>query len=237
MTHRLYVPQASADRSVTLEPDQSHYLTRVLRLQADARVECFDGRGAAFAGVLADAHHKHATIHIGACLQQQDAPAAELHLALALLKGEAMDRALQKACELGVTRITPLTSVRTNVKLSVERQAKRQQHWQRIIEATATQCGQNHLPQLCAITPLAGLLHQAPGNTVLALQPGAAAFAPPATGAITLLVGPEGGWDDAELAMMTAADVQLQGLGELVLRAETAPLAALAVIRHSRNWR
>ncbi len=209
----------------------------MLRLKANAPIECFDGKGAAFGAVLIDAHNKHAALQVGDCLQQQDTPAAELHLALALLKGEAMDRALQKACELGVTRLTPLTSKRTNVKLSAERQAKRHQHWLRIVESAATQCGQNHLPQLCEVLPLADLLAQNSGNVVLALQPGAAAFAPPATGGITLLVGPEGGWDDDELAMMAAANVQLHGLGALVLRAETAPLAALAAIRHSRGWR
>jgi 16S rRNA (uracil1498-N3)-methyltransferase len=236
--HRLYLPPplaAGSDR--ILDADQTHYLTRVLRLPRGAVIVCFDGAGAAWEATLADVTGRAATLRIERLIEHTDPPAGRLHLVQALLKGAAMDEVIQKATELGATDIWPLAAARSNVGLDGERLSRKREHWQRVIESAAAQCRQLYLPQLHELSRLDACLAQLNDVRLLLLDPGAPPL--PRTlpeGALAVLIGPEGGWDEAERARAIALGARPCGLGALVLRAETAPLAVLAALRHSRGW-
>jgi len=239
MKHRLYLPPplaVGADR--VLDADQTHYLSRVLRLARGSPLLCFDGVGSAWQATLTALSAKAATVHLDACIETLPAPVERLHLVQGILKGAAMDQVIQKATELGATDLWLLAASRSNVALEPERIARKRDHWQRIIESAATQCQQLHLPQLHGPLGLTGCLAALGAARIILLDPGAAPlpleFAP---GSTAVLIGPEGGWTDPERMLAIGSGATPCGLGPLVLRAETAPLAVLAALRHSRRWR
>jgi len=239
MKHRLYLPgPLETGQAVALLQDRAHYLTRVLRLRRGSELLCFDGRGTAWRAEVADDRTKSATLRLTEVAERQPEPEPRLHLVQGVLKGGAMDQVVQKATELGATDIWPVQAARSNVPDDQARRQRRLAHWQRIIESACEQCGQLHLPMLHDPMDLAGFLQARPDARLLMLSPGSPVL--PLSlpeGPLALLIGPEGGWDDRELSIGEAQGAALQGLGNLVLRAETAPLAALAAVRHGRGWR
>jgi 16S rRNA (uracil1498-N3)-methyltransferase len=236
--HRLHLPPplaAGTDRP--LDSEQTHYLTRVLRLSRGAQIVCFDGAGSAWEAVLVAVAGRTATLRIERLLERTDPPGDRLHLVQGLLKGPAMDEVIQKATELGATDIWLLAAARSNVGLDGERVSRKREHWQRVVESAAAQCRQLHLPRLHGPLRLDECLAGVAGASLLLLDPGAPPL--PRTlpdGSLAVLIGPEGGWDDAERSRAHAHGARACGLGALVLRAETAPLAVLAALRHSRGW-
>jgi 16S rRNA (uracil1498-N3)-methyltransferase len=238
MKHRLYLPPpfaAGAER--VLDADQAHYLTRVLRLPRGGRLTCFDGAGSAWLATLTAASGKSATVRFDELLEQRPAPGARLHLVQGILKGAAMDEVIQKATELGATDIWLLEAARSNVALDRDRRGRKLEHWQRIVESAAAQCQQLHLPDLHGPLSLAECLDALGAVPVLFLDPGAQPLPlVPPEGPLAVLVGPEGGWSDPERTLAIGRGAMPCGLGRLVLRAETAPLAILAALRHSRHW-
>ena len=148
-----------------------------------------------------------------------------------------MDTVMQKACELGASRIVVLTTERSNGQLDTGRVDNQLRHWQRILISAAEQSGRLHLPGLIGPATLTEALTDDATRRIL-LHPGAPLLdAGTEPTALTLAVGPEGGWSDAERRWARGRDVEIAGLGEVTLRAETAPLAALAAVRHSWRWR
>ncbi|MDZ7668460.1 MAG: 16S rRNA (uracil(1498)-N(3))-methyltransferase [Gammaproteobacteria bacterium] len=238
MKHRLYhPPPLTSGMALALDRDRAHYLLRVLRLREGAELLCFDGAGRAWAATVADASPRRATLDLGDLVAEAPPPEPRLHLAQGQLKGAAMDRAIQKATELGVTDIWPLRAERSNVPADRQRLARKHDHWQKIIENAAEQCATLYLPRLHPLQELTEFLAQAPPAEWILLQPGAPAL--PLTLPRTpagVLVGPEGGWTESELQAAAARQITCHGLGSLVLRGETAPLAALAAIRHGWGW-
>jgi len=239
---RLHLAQAPAIGSeVTLPADQSHYLCRVLRLRSGDDLRGFDGAGSEWRLTLVGADPRRATVEIGERCRFAAATATPLTLAIGWLKGDAMDRVLQKATELGASAIHPVIAERSNAVTGDDRrQQRRMAHWRKILISAAAQSERLYLPQLHDALDLSALLTQWPpaeGQPRLLLDPGA----PPLTidsapRPLALLVGPEGGWTEAERRLALGAGCTRFGLGELVLRAETAPLAALAAVRHAWRW-
>jgi 16S rRNA (uracil1498-N3)-methyltransferase len=154
-------------------------------------------------------------------------------LAQAVIANDAMDYALRKATELGATAIQPVRTVRSAPLPSGERAERRRLHWQQVAVAACEQCGRNRVPAVASAVPLAAWLGgwSGPG---LVLAPGTvqslSAIAKP-DGPLALLVGPEGGFAAAEVALAERAGWQPVGLGPRVLRAETAGVAALAAMQ------
>jgi 16S rRNA (uracil1498-N3)-methyltransferase len=233
--HRLYVPPeqlASAPR-VKLTAGQSRHLLAVLRLRLGDALEVFDGRGARFQAVLAADG-----LEIGAAL-----PAAgrrvDVVLVQALAKGEKMELVIQKATELGVARIVPLAAERSVVHLDARRAAPRAARWRRIAQEAARQCGRADVPGIdepCGWEGVFALLREDPERRGLLLDPGEKdlRLGEAARGAPRLLLaaGPEGGFSPAERRQAIQGGLLGAGLGPLVLRSETAGLAALAVVLH-----
>jgi 16S rRNA (uracil1498-N3)-methyltransferase len=158
--------------------------------------------------------------------------AVQVHLAIGMPANERMDWLLEKAAELGVAAIWPLLAERSVLRPGGERAQKKQAHWQAVAIAACEQCGRNRVPPVHAIQPLAGWLAAQPRpGLVLSLRPGAPALAVHAGGnPVTLLSGPEGGLAPAEEEAALARGWQPVHLGPRVLRADTAPLAALALL-------
>jgi 16S rRNA (uracil1498-N3)-methyltransferase len=155
-----------------------------------------------------------------------------VHLALGIPANERMDWLVEKAAELGVASIQPLLSERSVLKLSGERAGKKRAHWQSIAIAACEQCGRNRVPPLHTVLALEQWLAQPrePGLFWLLSPAGGAPAWPRDTDAspLTLLSGPEGGLTAAEEERAQAAGFVPASLGPRILRAETAPLAALS---------
>ena len=239
LKHRLYLsgPLETGQR-IALPADRAHYLTRVLRQRRGSELLCFDGGGSAWRAAVEDDRPRSAAVRLLDVEERQPVPEPRLHLVFGLLKGNAVDQVIQKATELGVTDLWPIQASRSNVPVDGERQQRRLAHWQRVIESACEQCGQLHLPALHDPRELPQFLLAPPAATLILLHPGAPAL-PVSLPAqpLGLLVGPEGGWTQEEVALAENAGVAIRGLGALVLRAETAPLAALAAVRHGWGWR
>ena len=235
MTRRLYLAPSSqslqAQGELTLSRDQSHYLRSVLRLRSGNALEVFNGQGAVAQAQLLEVDSRTTQLQLGSVTQVPAAP-HRLYCACAVLKNQAMDRVIQKATELGATDIQPLYTEHTQIPNKARNSEVRQQHWQRIIESTTEQCGQNHLPELHSPVNLSGYVEALPAAQAIVLALGGGRFPSELPAADTLLLsGPEGGWSDVEITLMRTAGIQPAQIGQLVLRAETAPLAGLVSVQ------
>lgn len=221
-------------------PDDVVRHMHVLRLQAGDTVVLFNGEGGQFEAELVELDKRSACARIGA-FQPRDAQAPyHVTLAQGIAGGDKMDWLIEKAVELGVGSIVPLTTVRSVVRLAGERAARRHAHWQALVRAACEQCGRNRVPEIAPVREIAawlGSLGSRPedGELRLLLSPRAElAFselpASPPKGKITVMVGPEGGFSAAEEAAAIECGFTPLGLGPRVLRTETAGIAVLAAL-------
>ncbi|NKC00377.1 MAG: RsmE family RNA methyltransferase [Pseudomonadales bacterium] len=233
MPNHLYVDVPDGELNVgtnlALNRDQHHYLTRVLRLRSGDTCDCFDGQGLKFKAVL-DSSSRDAKLTV-TIVEPREAPASHRnHLAMALLKGSAMDRAIQLACESGAHDISLFSAQRSNAKLDAKRFENKREHWQKIIIGACEQSGRAYLPTFDPDVSLEALLASDTNTYVLHMDGGPFNFQ---IGADRLmLVGPEGGWSEAELSLMESARVQRVSVGPTTLRAESTPGAALAILNY-----
>src|SRR5690349_12806433 len=176
-------------------------------------------------------------VEVGAHRAIECEPAAAVHLAVGMPANERMDWLVEKATELGVASIQPLLAERSVLRLAGERAQKKQAHWQGVAIAACEQCGRNQVPLVHAVQPLQGWLAAANAGLVLSLRPGTQAIgaAAAALTQLTLLSGPEGGLAPAEEGAALSRGWRAVQLGPRVLRAETAPIAALAVLTLSAS--
>ena len=221
-------------------PDNAARHVQVLRLQPGDAVTLFDGRGGQWQAEVLAMERKRVTVRLLAHTPVDCELATSVTLALGMPANERMDGLVEKATELGVAHIVPLVCERSVLRLDGERAQRKAAHWQAIAVAACEQSGRNRVPQVLAPvalrTWLAGL--PAPQATAcrlqLSLAPGSQALAVVLAGttatSITLLSGPEGGLSAAEMALAEASGFHPVSLGQRVLRADTAPLAALALI-------
>jgi 16S rRNA (uracil1498-N3)-methyltransferase len=225
--------QAGAE--LALSPHAQGHLVRVLRLRAGASLRVFDGRGREALAELIDP----AAGRVRIVEPRPAMPPAPLTIVLvqALARGEKMDLILQKATELGVARILPVHTERSEVKLDEDRAGRRLAHWQGVLAGACEQCGRADVPQLDPPQSLGQALVTAglPASRWY-LDPDAEARAADVVASLSaaapellLVIGPEGGFGDRDLLALKAADCRGLKLGPRVLRTETAGLAALAV--------
>ncbi len=219
--------------TVDLEAEEARHAALVLRLRVGAEVELFDGLGLACRGVLVNVDRKRTGVQL---THWRRSPALRpmLHLAVAPPKGGRLDDLVNQLVQLGVARLTPLLTTRSVVH---PRETKLERLAKVVIEATK-QCGRDDLMLLDAPTTLNDWLAQptATGTVRLLADPAGAAALPHSVQAaqqICVLIGPEGGWDDSELAAAQQAGYTPWRLAPHVLRIETAAAAAAAILR----WR
>ncbi|MCJ7664087.1 MAG: 16S rRNA (uracil(1498)-N(3))-methyltransferase, partial [Desulfobacterales bacterium] len=161
----------------------------------------------------------------------------QITLGQALLKGERMKFVIQKATELGAARIIPLVTSHTIPLVEGERESLRIERWQRIAQEAAKQSGRAMVPQIEAIHELADFLARSAGTRIMLWEGEPTPLREvvrkiDAPTEITLLIGPEGGFSEAEVAAAHAQGFLVAGLGQRVLRAETATLSVLSIIQH-----
>ncbi len=230
---RIYTPQAlSPETTVELEPGPSQHLSRALRMQEGSELVVFDGRGGEYPAVIASLGKKRVTVSTGAHRQQEAESPLQVQLGIAVSRGERMDWVVQKATELGVSRISPLFSERTEVRLKGERAHKKVTHWQQIAISACEQCGRNRVPEVLPLQTVENWLPETRADLKLVLHHRADDIGAAGTPqSLALLVGPEGGLSATEIAAAEQQGFQSLKLGERVLRTETAPLAALAILQ------
>lgn len=239
MNRLLVPPERIADGVATVEGEPLHYLSKVLRLGAGDPIEVFDGRGSTWDGEVATVSSEAATIRLGA--SRAGARLPRITLAQGLAKGDKLDLVVQKATELGASRIAPLRLERCVVQLDPAKGVERARRWRKIAEEAARQCGRADVPGVDEPTSLQGFLDAAEvrGERIAVLweeqDPGArlgpwlqANLAAP----IALLVGPEGGLTPAEVEAVRARGGAVLSLGNRILRTETVGLAVLSIALH-----
>lgn len=235
MTPRLYIPLPLEARSRVVLPDgPAHKVREVLRARTGAQLTVFDGRGGEYPGILTRCQRDCVEVELGDRQPVVRESALEITLAQGISRGERMDYTLQKAVELGVTRIVPVTASRSQVKLDGDRAARRLAHWQGIIVHACEQSGRDRLPLLDDLQSLPEFAGADRAAVRLTLAPGARApLAACGRGArsFSLVIGPEGGLDPREIALLEAAAYQPVRLGPRILRTETAALVALTVLQ------
>jgi 16S rRNA (uracil1498-N3)-methyltransferase len=207
----------------------------VLRARAGQSLTLFDGRGGEYDATILQIDRAGVRVHVD--LQRAIERESPLRVTLlqALARGERMDLIVQKATELGVAAILAWSAERSVVRLGDAGLARRCEHWRAIAISACEQCGRNQVPAIDAVADLASACGRAAAaDQRLLLAPEAErsliSIAGRAPG-VSLIVGPEGGFSDMELALAAQQGFQSCRLGPRVLRAETAPLAALAALQ------
>lgn len=229
------LPLAVGDQ-LKLPGQAAEHVARVLRMAAGDPVTLFNGDGRDYQATILAAGKRDVLVSIDGTQEVATESPLVLTLAQAIGRGEKMDWIVQKATELGVARIVPLLTARTQVQLDAARARKRVEHWRAVAVGACEQSGRARLPELMAPQALPEWLAQvdaAPGLR-LALEPGAGSrlrtlhFTAPHG---ILVVGPEGGLGEGDLQRLHAAGFAGVSLGPRILRTETAGLAALAALQ------
>ncbi|HEY1226090.1 MAG TPA: 16S rRNA (uracil(1498)-N(3))-methyltransferase [Ramlibacter sp.] len=234
MPPRLHCPGPLAEGAALALPAGAARHVQVLRLQPGDDLVLFDGRGGEWTATVARMGRSDVDVTVGTHQAVEREPTRDVHLALGMPANDRMDWLVEKAAELGAASIQPLLTDRTVVRLAGDRALRRQEHWQAIAIAACEQCGGNRVPQIHVPLPFAqwqppaGLL-----RCVLSLESASRPLlelAGTGNAPVLLLSGPEGGLTDREEADARAAGFAPVTLGPRILRAETAPLAALAAL-------
>ena len=231
---RLYVTAAlKVGCQISLDDDAAHYVRSVLRLKQDQQIILFNGEGGEFSGRFSEVSRKSVRVAIDAFIDRDVESPLNVKLGMGISRGDRMDWAVQKAVELGVNHLTPLTTERCVIKFNDEKKQQRQKHWQHIIDHAAEQSGRTRPPALGEISALSDWVSRQQGLKVF-LDPYAEhclADLQPDNQQLTLLSGPEGGFSDQERQIAKAAGFVPVRMGARILRTETAVLAALSAVQ------
>ena len=219
---------------VVLPEGPARHVARVLRLGEGAPLRLFDGAGREAEAVLIEASRKRVVARIEAVGTGGGESPLAVHLGQAISKGDRMDYAIQKAVELGVAAITPLYTEHGDVRLKGEREAKKLAHWQAVAASACEQCGRATVPPVHPPLALADWLAARHETLRLVLHPGitGALERSEAPASAALLIGPEGGLAEAEVAAARAIGFAPLSLGPRILRTETAPVVALSLLQY-----
>ena len=239
MHARFYAPEArEVGSEIALPEDEAQHLSRVLRLGPGDPLAVFNGDGDEFGAVVAAISKARITVRLVSRATAQAELSIALTLAQAVLKGDKMDDVVRDAVMLGIATVQPLVTARSEVTLAALTRGARRERWHRIAVSSAKQCGRALVPAIAPPIMFDGptSLAHLPAPLFILVEPGAlerpgsvADVSDTAPAAATLVVGPEGGWEAAELARC-ASHVHPLGLGALTLRADAAALVATAAL-------
>ncbi len=218
----------------TIELDERAFkhLIQVLRFSEGRELILFNGLGGEYHAKLSSVSKRSAQAHIFSFDNISRESSLEIHLAQCISKGDRFDFAIQKAVELGVNSITPLISARSQLKLNEERRDKKRQHWQQVAISACEQSGRTLIIRIYEPAGLADYLAQAKAQTRLLLHPeGSKKLSGIKLGhSFDLLIGPEGGFEEKEIALAQRAQFEIIRLGERILRTETAPIVVISAL-------
>lgn len=242
--HRFYLPPDQwSEGALTLTGEEARHCASVLRCNVGERICVFDGCGHEAGGTIAAISASEVSITV-TTRETTPRPPAQLSLCQAVPKGKNMDLIVQKATELGASRIVPLLSDRTVVRLDADEVEKKRNKWQRVALEACKQCGQNWLPEIDAPVSVVDFLRQRSADSselklIAAIDDRARSLKQllsergdnlPVSASI--MIGPEGDFTPAELDAAINADFLPMSLGPIVLRSETAAIYSLSVLVH-----
>ncbi len=220
---------------VTLDPEETLHLARVLRLSVGARVEVTDGQGGNFTAEIASLEPGRATLRILGRRDSWGESPLPLVLGIGLAKGEALDEVMRRATEMGVSRIIPFISERSE-RLTPERAKRRRERWERLARESLKSCQRSLLPVIEAPRDFTAVLEgpeavklifweeERGGGLKSTLQ-----LDRPRD--VRVLIGPEGGFSSAEATQAREAGFRVVSLGPRLLKVPTAAMAALTLIQ------
>ena len=224
MRHRIYVDEIAP--LVTVSGEEFHHSVRVVRIRVGEEVELFDREGKMARATVEALERDRAIVKVEEAIPSRESPLA-IHLAMAVIQLEKFELVLQKATELGVRSFIPLVTDR--VEIRPERYRGKGERWEKIIFEAVKQSGRAVIPAIEGPAPFEDVVRR-PGTKVFFDADLPAGTAPPSVTELTVFIGPEGGWSEAEIAMAQDAQCVIQRLGPRRLRAETAAIAGLAII-------
>lgn len=219
---------------VQLDQSATRHIIQVLRLSIGTPLIVFNGKGGEFTASIVELDKRQVKIKIAKFIAIERESTLNLHLAQGIARNEKMDLIIQKAVELGVSRITPLITQHSIIKLSSERWEKRWQHWQNIIISACEQCGRNQVPKLDHPILFNEFISTTNEINKFILHPEKISDEhklPAKINAAVLLIGPEGGFSDEEITLAQQRQYISIQLGTRILRTETAGLAGIVALQ------
>lgn len=232
---RVYLDQPlSVSGQLQLDEQSSHYLLKVLRMGSGRELILFNGTGGEYLAEIIEAGKKSVVVNIKSFSAENRESSLSIELAIGISRGERMDWVLQKATELGVSKVTPLITERTEVKVSGDRQDKKMQHWQQILISACEQCQRNILPQLHEPKSINAWIGKVTADQKFVLHHRHAKKlqSTEKPSSVCLLIGPEGGLTEDEIQLAESQGFTSLRLGPRVLRTETAPIAAISLVQY-----
>jgi len=239
MSRLLVGPDLLRPGLVELDGPQVHYLRNVLRVRGGDRVTLFDGAGSEADARVCAVDRARIQLEVGVPKRSATMPRLVVSLVVGLSKGDKLDLVVEKATELGVGAILPALSERTVVRLEGERAERRRQRWLRIAEAAASQSRRADIPRIAPVRSLREQMGAAEGAARLLFWEGArggeglSGIGRPSEPSVALAVGPEGGFTSDEVQAASDLGYLPLSLGPRVLRAETAAIAAVALVQYA----
>lgn len=232
------VERKNPNNIFSLNESGSHHIGKVLRMQTGDSLRIFNGLGGEYQACITEVSKKKVCVALTAFSPDNNCSPLNIHLAQVMSRGDRMDYVIQKAVELGVRSITPLTSARCEVRLNPQRQEKRLLQWQQQIISACEQCGLNIIPTInnCqSLEDFCETIKSDKGKKII-LHPGQYQakeyFLQTKPEGVTVLIGPEGGFNDDEISLSQRQGFDCLTLGPRVFRTETAPVAMLTLLQH-----
>ena len=235
-TPRIYLPEMTADAdTITMGDSAARHLVRVLRLRAGDEFSVFDGRGTERRACLLKTGKKEAIAELHETIEVHAESPLKVTLLQGICRGERMDYVIQKATELGVSTIRPVVMARCVVKPDPSRTEKRLAHWTSVAASACEQCGRAVVPEVTAPVAFGDAIAETDQQDMKVLMDPGTGHPPgelsPAPDGVTVIVGPEGGMEQGEIAAASDAGFSATRLGPRVMRTETAAVAILAVLQ------
>jgi 16S rRNA (uracil1498-N3)-methyltransferase len=233
----------SQGQEIQLDSQATVHVAKVLRLRQGDPIIVFNGQGGEYHGIIVRLEKRTAFIQLQSFCEPTLESSLDIVLAQGVSRGERMDYTIQKSVELGVRRIVPVITERTVVNLNAERQDKRVHHWQTVVHSACEQSGRNFVPPVDEVISLPHWLQAfsthtpGQGNKFVLnhrADHGVQALRVDRQQPIYILIGPEGGLAEHEVARAEVAGFMSVRLGPRILRTETAALAFVSVLQ--ANW-
>lgn len=237
----IYDPTDCDDRTIILKGPEAHHLVSVLRIKPGEAIRVIDGRGTAHLCEIKETSSKRIECSIIESIRHSGEPRLNLTLAIGLSTGFKFDLVVEKGTEVGVSRFIPLVTSKGKIKrVDVDSSQKKVSRWHRIAESAAKQSGRSVVPSIDPPQALESFIQTCLPQESLLFHPGgnsrdlAGCFKTISKDKLTLLVGPESGFSAEEIALVESRKIPVVGLGERILRTETAGivLSALAIYSH-----
>ena len=231
---RFYINDALALGLIVALPTDIHrHAIQVLRLKMGDNIILFNGEGGEYLACLTQVEKRRSTVSVVSFDAVDRESPLHISLALAMIKSDKMDFAIQKAVEMGVNDIHAIYTQRSVINIKANRLDKKRAHWQGVINGACEQSGRTSIPSIQAPIALESWLKKNSSCTRLAMLPGdypmISSLEHPVNKRIVLIVGPEGGFSESEVELLLASDITGMQCGPRILRAETAVIAGLSL--------